>query len=144
MKGLPMKTPASIFLSAALSAAVLASSLAGQVITYPYYGKNRILYEPFAWRSYPTDHFDIYFYEDDPERLKTLAEMCELTGGAPYRAGDADSLTRILAEIDRREATTRPPPTERVKLEWYPAPLGLALLLLTLGQLRELRSGRAA
>ncbi len=72
-----MKTPASIFLSAALSAAVLASSLAGQVITYPYYGKNRILYEPFAWRSYPTDHFDIYFYEDDPERLKTLAEMCE-------------------------------------------------------------------
>ncbi len=77
-------------------------------------------------------------------REPTLAEMSELTGGAAYRAGDADSLTRILAEIDRREATTRPPPTERVKLEWYPAPLGLALLLLTLGQLRELRSGRAA
>ncbi|MEW6727737.1 MAG: VWA domain-containing protein [Pseudomonadota bacterium] len=77
-------------------------------------------------------------------REPTLAEMSELTGGAAYRAGDADSLARILAEIDRREATTRPPPTERVRLEWYPAPLGLALLLLTLGQLRELRTGRAA
>ncbi|MGC8854797.1 MAG: VWA domain-containing protein [Halothiobacillaceae bacterium] len=77
-------------------------------------------------------------------REPTLAEMSELTGGAAYRAGDADSLAHILAEIDRREPTTLPPPTERVKLEWYPAPLGLALLLLTLGQLRELRTGRAA
>ena len=70
--------------------------------------------------------------------------MSEITGGAAYRAADADSLARILAEIDQREATTAAPPTERVKLEWYPLPLGLALLLLALGQLRELRGGRAA
>ncbi|MFZ5467597.1 MAG: VWA domain-containing protein [Pseudomonadota bacterium] len=80
----------------------------------------------------------------DGLREPTLAEMSAITGGAAYRAGDADSLARILAEIDRREATTAPPPSERVKLEWYPAPLGLALLLLALGQLRELRTGRAA
>lgn len=82
--------------------------------------------------------------QGDGLREPTLAEMSEITGGAAYQAGDADSLARILAEIDRREATTTPPPSERVKLEWYPAPLGLALLLLALGQLRELRGGRAA
>lgn len=77
-------------------------------------------------------------------REPTLAEMSETTGGTAYRAGDADSLARILAEIDQREATTAPPPSERVKREWYPLPLGLALLLLALGQLRELRGGRQA
>ncbi|MGK0674093.1 MAG: VWA domain-containing protein [Halothiobacillaceae bacterium] len=80
----------------------------------------------------------------DGLREPTLAEMSELTGGAAYRAGDADTLARILAEIDRREATILPPPTERAKLEWYPIPLGLALLLLALGQLHELRTRGAA
>jgi len=80
----------------------------------------------------------------DGLREPTLAEMSAITGGSAYRAGDADSLARILAEIDRREAITAPPPSERVMREWYPAPLGLALLLLALGQWRELRTGRAA
>lgn len=80
----------------------------------------------------------------DGLREPTLSEISAITGGSAYRAGDADSLARILTEIDRRESTAAPPPSERVKREWYPVPLGLALLLLALGQLRELRTGRAA
>ncbi|MEW6765953.1 MAG: VWA domain-containing protein [Pseudomonadota bacterium] len=76
-------------------------------------------------------------------REPSLREMSDLTGGAAYHAADADSLSRILADIDRREATHAPPPSERVKIEWYPLPLGLALLLLALGQWFDLRGGRA-
>ena len=80
----------------------------------------------------------------DGLREPTLSEMSDFTGGAAYRAGDAESLTAILGEIDRREASHSPPPSERVKIEWYPIPLGLALLLLGLAQLRDLRTGDSA
>jgi Tol biopolymer transport system component len=72
-----MKTIAPAVLAAALAAGTLAAPLPGQVITWPYYGKNRVLYESFQWRSYKTDHFEIFFYEDDEARLKRLAGMCE-------------------------------------------------------------------
>lgn len=77
-------------------------------------------------------------------REPTLGEMSDITGGKAYRASDADGLRAILGDIDQREATTAPPPTERVRIEWYPVPLGLALLLLALGQLRELGTGGRA
>src|SRR4030042_4693706 len=64
-------------LLAVLALGPLAAVLPGQVIYYPYYGKNRVLYEPFEWRSYKTEHFEIFFYEDNPERLKRLAGRCE-------------------------------------------------------------------
>ncbi|MBM3296643.1 MAG: hypothetical protein FJY83_03480 [Candidatus Aminicenantes bacterium] len=72
-----MKTILPFFLTASLALGALAEPLAGQVIYFPYYGKNRVLYESFQWRSYKTEHFEIFFYEDNPERLKTLAGMCE-------------------------------------------------------------------
>ncbi len=78
-----------------------------------------------------------------PLREPTLAEMSAITGGAAYRAGDADALARILTTIDRREANAPLPPSERVRHEWYPLPLGLALLLLAFGQALELRPGKA-
>ncbi len=79
--------------------------------------------------------------QSDGQREPSLSEMSELTGGRAYQAGDASSLQRILSDIDQREAAHTPPPSERAKIEWYPLPLGLALLLLALGQWFELRGG---
>ena len=77
----------------------------------------------------------------DGQREPTLDEMSALTGGRAYRAVDENSLRSILADIDQREAAHTPPPTQRTKIDWYPLPLALALLLLVLGQLAELRGG---
>jgi len=54
-----------------------ASSLSAQIIYYPYYGKNKIRYKDFQWESYQTDHFEIYYYMEDLEFLKTIAELAE-------------------------------------------------------------------
>jgi len=48
-----------------------------QIIYYPYYGKNKVLYEKFDWSHYQTDHFDIYYYVQDMQLLKNIAEMAE-------------------------------------------------------------------
>ncbi len=61
-----------VFLTAALALPVL-----GQDYYFPYYGKNKVVYEKFSWRTYPTDHFQIYFYVDDVNTLKNIAEMAE-------------------------------------------------------------------
>jgi Ca-activated chloride channel family protein len=81
--------------------------------------------------------------QSDGLREPSLMEMSELTGGRAYQASDEHSLRDILADINQREATPTPPPSERIKIDWYPLPLGLALLILALGQWTELRSGRA-
>jgi Tol biopolymer transport system component len=57
---------------------VLSTALAfGQVIYAPYYGKNKVIYEKFNWSHYKTDHFDIYYYVNDVQVLKDIAEMAE-------------------------------------------------------------------
>ena len=48
-----------------------------QFIEFPYYGKNKVIYGKFDWNHYKTDHFDIYYYVDDVETLKNIAEMAE-------------------------------------------------------------------
>ncbi len=48
-----------------------------QFIYFPYYGKNKVLYESFDWSHYETDHFDIYYYVEDLQLLKNIAEMAE-------------------------------------------------------------------
>jgi len=48
-----------------------------QIIYFPYYGKNKVLYEKFDWNHYKTDHFDIYFYTTDMKILKNIAAMAE-------------------------------------------------------------------
>jgi Tol biopolymer transport system component len=59
-----------------LSAALALPGL-GQNYFFPYYGKNKIVYEKFAWKSYDTEHFQLYFYNDDMAALKNLAETAE-------------------------------------------------------------------
>jgi len=48
-----------------------------QFLFYPYYGKNKVLYEKFDWSHYQTEHFDIYYYVGDLRILKNIAEMAE-------------------------------------------------------------------
>lgn len=52
-------------------------SPAQQFMFYPYYGKNKIIYETFRWQRYSTGHFDIYFYANEPLLLKTVTELAE-------------------------------------------------------------------
>jgi hypothetical protein len=28
----------------------------------PYYGKNKVKYDDFAWRVYKSPHFEVYYY----------------------------------------------------------------------------------
>lgn len=48
-----------------------------QSMYFPYYGKNKVLYEKFNWNSYKTEHFNIYYYTDSIKVLKNIAEMAE-------------------------------------------------------------------
>ncbi|MDH4196461.1 MAG: hypothetical protein OEW05_03535, partial [Candidatus Aminicenantes bacterium] len=57
--------------------AALAGTVVGQGWYAPYYGKTRVLYGHFPWKSYPTDHFRLYYYVDDPQMLKDLASLAE-------------------------------------------------------------------
>jgi len=57
--------------------AVLALPSLGQFEFFPYYGKNKVIYEKFAWKSYATEHFLIYFYADDPAVLKNVVNTAE-------------------------------------------------------------------
>ncbi len=50
---------------------------AQQFLFYPYYGKNKVIYESFRWQRYPTEHFQIYFYTEDPDLLRSVAELAE-------------------------------------------------------------------
>lgn len=52
-------------------------ALFAQFIYFPYYGKNKVLYEKFDWNHYQTNHFDIYYYVQDIHLLKNVAEMAE-------------------------------------------------------------------
>jgi len=57
---------------------ILVSGAASQQFRfYPYYGKNKVIYETFRWKTYPTEHFNIHFYADQPQTLRTLADLAE-------------------------------------------------------------------
>ena len=48
-----------------------------QVITIPYYGKNRIMYHRFNWSHYKTEHFDLHYYNKDIKTLEKIAALAE-------------------------------------------------------------------
>jgi Tol biopolymer transport system component len=60
-----------------LALAGLAAALPAQNYYAPYYGKNRIVYEDFKWKSYKTEHFELYYYAESPSVLTNLAAVCE-------------------------------------------------------------------
>ncbi len=51
---------------------VLAATAAAQFSYVPYYGKNKVNYESFAWKSYATEHFKVFFYDENPGLLKNV------------------------------------------------------------------------
>ncbi len=44
---------------------------------FPYHGKNKIITKRFDWKSYQTEHFEIYFYGAERERLELVAGIAE-------------------------------------------------------------------
>jgi dipeptidyl aminopeptidase/acylaminoacyl peptidase len=70
-----MRTARTLLLAAVLAAG-LAVPAAGQ-FSIPYYGKNKVSYERFPWKSYSTEHFQIFFYAADPAVLERVAGMAE-------------------------------------------------------------------
>jgi hypothetical protein len=43
----------------------------------PYYGKNKVKYDDFAWRIYKSPHFEIYYYPEFEQHLARLASYAE-------------------------------------------------------------------
>jgi len=65
----------------ALLVAFSAAPVVAQDFGSAYYGKNRLAYENFAWKSYATEHFRVYFYSQGDTALKKAAGAAE----AAYR-----------------------------------------------------------
>ncbi|MFZ2491508.1 MAG: BamA/TamA family outer membrane protein [Thermoanaerobaculia bacterium] len=41
------------------------------------YGQNKIVYDKFDWKVYPSTHFDIYFYEEERDHLQRVVDSAE-------------------------------------------------------------------
>lgn len=81
------------FLSAVI---FLATQGFAQYYSIPFYGKNKVQYTNFKWNTYKTDHFSIYYYVENPQILKYIAEMAE------------SSYQRISSEIKHSLSTEVP------------------------------------
>ncbi|MCH7878405.1 MAG: hypothetical protein IH914_03705, partial [candidate division Zixibacteria bacterium] len=42
-----------------------------------YFGKNKVIYRIFEWQFIQSDHFDVYFYDEQYELAKFTAETME-------------------------------------------------------------------
>ena len=59
----------------------------------------------------------------------TLKQIAKVTGGEYFRATDAENLKKVYARIDQLEPSDARQQWYRPSDEWFPWPLGLALLL---------------
>ena len=57
-------------------AVLLAAAPAGAQFI-PYYGKNKVKYDNFAWRVYKSPHFEVYYYPDFEQHLARLTSYLE-------------------------------------------------------------------
>jgi WD40 repeat protein len=44
---------------------------------FPYFGKNKVKYDTFAWRVYKSPHFEIYYYPEFEQHLSRLSSYAE-------------------------------------------------------------------
>jgi hypothetical protein len=44
---------------------------------FPYFGKNKVKYDNFAWRIYKSPHFEIFYYPEFEQHLTRLASYAE-------------------------------------------------------------------
>src|SRR5262245_46379267 len=58
---------------------LLLSALAGPAAAQfiPYYGKNKVAYDSFAWRIYKSPHFELYYYPEFEQHLSRIASYAE-------------------------------------------------------------------
>ena len=54
-----------------------AASLAPAPATAQYFGRNKVLYEKLTFKVLPTEHFDIYYYEEEAKAVAEVARMAE-------------------------------------------------------------------
>ncbi len=66
-----------------------------QIMYYPYYGKNKVLYTNFKWNVYKTDHFNIFYYTDDIRDLKIIANLAE----SAYKSISQDIKHQLSASV---------------------------------------------
>jgi Tol biopolymer transport system component len=55
--------------------ATAASPAAAQF--FPYYGKNKVSYDSFAWRVYKSPHFEVYYYPEFEQHLARIVSYAE-------------------------------------------------------------------
>ena len=63
-----------LFLSVFFAGTIAASA---QTPFVPYFNKNRIKYDHFKWKTYTTDHFEIYYYPEIEQHLERVASYAE-------------------------------------------------------------------
>ena len=73
-----------------------------QMIYFPYYGKNKVLYTDFDWKVYQTDHFNIFYYTDNMKNLKMIADLSE----SAYKSISEDIKHQLSASIPLLYYTT--------------------------------------
>ena len=68
-----------------------------------------------------------------------LEEIAKSTGGRFYRVGNTGALQSVVSDIGKLEQTVTRPSTRRVVEEWYLLPLLLAVGLLSVARLLQIR-----
>jgi len=58
-------------------AAALLSVVAPSLARAQYFGRNKVQYDSFKFQIFKTDHFDLYYYEEEIEAAKLAARMAE-------------------------------------------------------------------
>jgi hypothetical protein len=53
------------------------AAASAQTAFVPYYNKNRVKYDHFKWQTYPTDHFEIYYYPEIEKHIERVASYAE-------------------------------------------------------------------
>ena len=61
---------------AALALALLAAAPVHAQF-FPYYGKNKVVYDNFNWRVYKSPHFEVYYYPEFEQHLGRVVSYAE-------------------------------------------------------------------
>ena len=65
------------FLRAALVLAALLLGVGVSPVSAQYFGQNKVQYEDFSFKTFHTDHFDVYFYPEERQAVADAGRMAE-------------------------------------------------------------------
>jgi hypothetical protein len=72
-----MQPRRTLALRGVLSALLLALPFTAHAQFIPYFGKNKVKYDNFAWRVYRSPHFEVYYYPEFEQHLSRLVSYAE-------------------------------------------------------------------